>query len=116
MKARYRIPMKFKDGDGGRKMREEFKGKSTIELIAEGYRTATTRDMTKYYNRIPVKVGDIVEFYNNEHSVYVVITKEPYSITEIDKEEWSLLECWDTSVYDRLNKNYQQYQFQLWIQ
>lgn len=114
MKAKYRIPMKFRDGDGGRKMRKEFKGKSTIELIAEGHRTATTRDMSKYYNRLPIQVGDLIEFYSNDYSVFVIITKEPYSIKEISKEEWSLLECWDSSVYERLNNNYQQYQFKLW--
>ena len=102
--------MKFKDGDGGRAMRPEFKGKSTIELILEGHRTATSRDMSKKYNQYDLKIGDIIEFYSNK-SVFVRITKEPYNISSISRKEWSLLEGWEETVYDRLNKNYQQYQF-----
>ncbi len=105
--------MKFKDGDKGNNMLPEFKGKSTIQLILEGYRTATSRDMSKGYNQYDLKVGDIVEFYSDNKKVYVKITKEPYPISNISKQEWSKLECWDESVYDKLNKNYYQYQFKL---
>jgi len=113
MKVNYYIPMKFKDCDGGRQMRTEYSGKSTIDLILEGYRTGTSRDMSKPYNRIDIKVGDIVCFYSGEKRAYVKITKEPYTIKSITAEEWSQLECWDVSVYSKLNKNYQQYQFKL---
>lgn len=113
MKVNYYIPMKFKDGDGGRQMRPEYIGKSTIDLILEGHRTGTSRDMSKSYNRIDIKIGDIVCFYSGEKRVYVQITKEPYSIKDITAQEWSQLECWDISVYSKLNKNYQQYQFKL---
>ena len=108
MKAKYQIPMKFQDGDGGRRMKREFTGWTTIDLILEGHRTATSRDMSKKYNNYTLKVGDIVEFYSGYRKVYVEITKEPYSITEISREEWSKLECWDPSVYDGLTKKYQQ--------
>ena len=103
--------MKFKDGDKGHFMRPEFKGKSTIQLILEGHRTGTSRDMSKKYNQYDIKIGDIVEFYSDKQKVYVRITKEPYSIKNINKQEWSLLECWDENVYEKLNKNYYQYQF-----
>lgn len=109
--AKYRIPMKFKDGDKGHKMRPEFTGKSTIQLILEGHRTATSRDMSKKYNQYDLKIGDIVEFYSGNQKVVVRITKEPYRISEITKEEWSNLECWDESVYEKLNKHYYQYQY-----
>ena len=109
----FRIPMVFKDGDGGRKMLPEFKNKSTIQLILEGHRTGTSRDMSKKYNQHNIKIGDIVEFYSGTLKVYVRITKEPYKISEITAEEWSKLECWDTSVYKGLNKYFQQYQFVL---
>lgn len=112
-KPKFRVPMLFKDGEGGRNMRPEFKGKSTIQLILEGHRTATSRDMSKRYNRYDIKKGDIVEFYSGTKKVYVIITKEPYSILSISKQEWSLLEGWDERVYDKLNKHYQQYQFTL---
>lgn len=109
--ANYKIPMKFKDGDKGHIMRPEFKGKSTIQLIQEGYRTATSRDMSKKYNQYDLKIGDIVEFYSDKQKVFVRITKEPYPVKDISKKEWSILECWDETVYDKLNKNYYQYQF-----
>ena len=54
-----------------------------------------------------------MEFYSGTLKVYVRITKEPYNISKISAEEWSKLECWDTSVYKGLNKSYQQYQFVL---
>ena len=112
-KIKHRIPMKFQDGDGGRKMLTEFAGKSCIELIMEGHRTGTSRDMSKFYNNYDIKIGDIVEFYSGTKKVYVKITKEPYSIKDISRDEWSQLECWDPSVYDKLTKKYQQYQFEL---
>ena len=59
------------------------------------------------YNQYNVKVGDIVEFYSETLKVCVIITKEPYQISSISREEWSKLECWSASVYDKLNKNYQ---------
>jgi len=105
--------MKFKDGEGDRHMRPEFKGKSTIQLIIEGHRKGTSRDMSKKYNQYDIKVGDIVQFYSGTVKVYVRITKEPYLVSSISKEEWSKLECWDEAVYKKLNKNFQQYQFTL---
>ena len=113
MKIKYKIPMKFQDGDSGRKMRPEFSGKTCIDLILEGHRTGTSRDMSKFYNNHNLQVGDIVEFYSGNKKVYVKITKAPYSIKDISREEWSKIECWDSSVYDGLNKKYQQYQFEL---
>ena len=113
MKVNHKIPMKFQDGDGGRKMCPPFAGKTCIDLILEGHRTGTSRNMSKSWNKYNIKVGDIVLFYNGNKTAYVKITKVPYNITEISREEWSKLECWDPSVYDKLNKKYQQYQFQL---
>ena len=113
IKPKFYIPMNFKDGDGVRKMKSEYTGKSTIQLILEGYRIGTSRDMSKRYNQVDIKLGDVVCFYSGDKRVYVQITKEPYYIKDITPEEWSQLECWDISVYSRLNKNYQQYQFKL---
>jgi len=113
MKIKHKIPMKFQDGDGGRKMKAEFIGKTCIDLVLEGYRTGTSRDMSKAWNKYDIKVGDIVMFYSGNKKAYVEITKAPYSIKDISREEWSKLECWDVSVYDKLNKNYQQYQYKL---
>ena len=115
-----KIPMKFKDGDGGRKTRDEFRGKSMMDLVLAGFRTGTSRDVTKPYTKTDLKVGDIVEFYDdNGRKAKVVVTKAPYPITDISKEQWSLLEGWDESLYDSILKRggkYEQFQFKLYSQ
>lgn len=110
-----KIPMNFSDGTGGRKMKEEFKGKSTMDLILSGDRTATSRDFTKNYNRQKLEEGDIIQFYNKSGDTALVkVTKSYYKVSDISPEEWSNLEGWDTSVYDKLDKNkYVQFQFEL---
>ena len=105
--------MWFQDGDGVRKMLRELKGKTCIDFVIEGHRTGTSRDMSKAYNKIDIRVGDIILFFNGSKKVYVEVTKAPYSIKDITAEEWSKLECWDQSVYNRLTNKYQQYQYKL---
>ena len=113
LKINHRIPMWFQDGDGGRQMLPEFKGKTCIDLVIEGHRIGTSRDMSKAYNKIDIKVGDVILFFNGSKKVLVEVTKAPYSIKNITAEEWSKLECWDQSVYKKLNTKYQQYQYKL---
>jgi len=116
---KFRIPMDFEDGTGGRKMLPQFAGKSTIELIKEGFRTATSRDRSKSYNQQDIQVGDIIEFYANSgkskgQSVLVRVTKAPYKLSEIDAETWSKLEGWEPSRFEELkNKGYEQFQYEL---
>lgn len=116
---KYRIPMNFEDGTGGRRMRDEFRGKSTLELIKEGKRTATSRDRSKSYNSQDIKSGDVIEFYSNNgkskgQSVLVKVTKPPYKLSGVTPEEWSSLEGWDMSGYDKIKNNrYEQFQFEL---
>jgi len=105
------MPMHFKDGTGGRKMRPEFSGKSTMDLILSGDRTATTRNLSDVKN---LKVGDILDFYdkNSKKAVTVRVTKAPYKVSDITPKEWSKLEGWDKSGYQQ-NKNRWQFQFEL---
>jgi hypothetical protein len=114
----YTIAMNLKDGDGGREMRPEFKGKSTMDLILSGDRTATSRDMTEKYNNVPLKEGNYVEFADKSGRKALVQVVSPwYSIKEIDKDTWSELEGWAPSLYTKLLKkpgaNYQQMEFKL---
>lgn len=104
------VPMNFKDGENGRTMRPEFKGKSTMDLVLSGYRTATSRSANPHY-----KVGDIITYEDRDGRLATVrVTKAPYPVTNISKEEWSKLEGWATSVYDRVAKKlFWQYQFEL---
>lgn len=117
--VKYRIPMNFEDGTGGRKMRPEFSGKSTLELIQEGKRKATSRDRSKSYNQQDIQVGDVIEFYSESgkskgQSVKVIVTKAPYKLDEVTSEEWSKLEGWSPERYETLkNQGYEQFQFEL---
>jgi hypothetical protein len=114
-KPKYRIAMKFKDGTGGRQMRPEFRGKSTLQLIKEGKRTATSRDRSKSYNQQDIQVGDIIEFYDDEGGTSLVrVTKSPYPLSEVTAEEWSKLEGWMPDRYEELRKaGYEQFTFEL---
>jgi hypothetical protein len=114
IKPKYKIPMRFQDGDFGKKMKPEFSGKTTIDLIIEGHRTGTSRDVKKDYNQYELKIGDIILFYSGGKNVLVEITKEPYPIKSITPKEWSDYECWDENVYFKLNKNYKQFTFKLY--
>ncbi len=117
--TKFKIPMNFEDGTGGRKMRPEFKGKSTLQLIKEGNRTATSRDRSKSYNQQDIKVGDIIEFYANQgkskgETVLVRVTKAPYKLSEVTAEQWSKLEGWQPTNFEKLKEEgYEQFQFEL---
>lgn len=115
----HRIPMNFEDGQGGRSMKEEFRGKSTFDLIVSGERTATSRS-----NPSGIKKGDIVEFYKNVidsktgeskiKTVLVEATTNEYPISMVGAQEWSDLEGWDETRYNELvKKDYVQFQFRL---
>lgn len=105
------LPMNFKDGDGGRKMKDSFSGQSTMDLILEGNRTATSRSPQAYKD---VKKGDLIKFRDKEgREVLVRAVTDNYAIEEITPEEWSNLEGWDTSVYNKIkDKGYKQFQFE----
>ena len=99
--------MVFKDSSS-MPMAPENRGKSTMELIAEGKRTATTRA-----NNYNVKLGDVIDFVDDTGVVLRVrVTREPYQLpeaTDAIRQRWSELEGWDPSVYD---KYVGQWQFQ----
>ena len=105
------MPMNFKDGQGGRKMRPEFRGKSTMDLIISGDRTATSRSPEA---RKHVKKGDVVKFTDTEgRSVLVRATTDEYSLDKITPEEWSKVEGWSEEEYSRLEgKGYVQFQYE----
>ena len=111
----HKMMMNFADGTGGREMRPEFRGKSTLELIKTGDRTATSRDRTKSYNQQDIKVGDYIIFSNDKgDEVTVQATTEPYPVQRVDAETWSKLEGWTTKLYhDLVKKGYDQFQFKL---
>lgn len=83
-KIKYKVAMNFSDGTNGDKMRPEFKGKSTMDLILSGNRTATSRDLSKTYNNLNIEPGDVIQFYdNNGRTANVVVTQGFIPIEDI---------------------------------
>lgn len=110
------IAMNFGDGTGGRVMRPEFRGKSTMDLILSGDRIGTSRDYSKSYNQLKSKIGEIVKFTDNKgRSVLAKITSEPIPIKNINREVWSKREGWSPELYDKLIKmgDYRQFTFEV---
>jgi len=104
--------MCFKDGTGGRRMRPEFAGKSTMDLILSGDRTATSRSPKAQKG---IKKGDTIAFHDKQGRIAIVqaITDE-YDLIEVEPWEWSKLECWIPEMYAGLAaKAYRQFQFKL---
>lgn len=86
-------------------MKPEFSGESTMDLVLSGDRTGTTR-----VNNYNVKVGDVIDFIDDEGRIArVEITKAPYQLpysSDADtmqryRVRWSELEGWDPSLYDQ---------------
>lgn len=106
-----KMEMAFKDGESGRKMRPEFKGKSTMDLVLSGKRTATSRhpDYVK-----GIKKGTLIEFYDRQgRKALVRVTSDPYPLSDVTADEWSKLEGWSSMMYDDLSKQgYMQFTYQ----
>lgn len=95
------VPMHYRDGqDATHKMRKEFKGKSTMDLILSGDRTATTGTLSRFKG---LAKGSIFTVENKKtgQKAKVRATTDPYLVSEITGEEWSQLEGWDSSLYDK---------------
>jgi hypothetical protein len=100
----------FMDGMDDLHMRHEFKGKSTLDLILEGKRTATTCTATARQGKPPVDEGDVVLIYDGLGQCAVVrVTKAPYRLplgrNTSDRarlsDHWSRLEGWSPEMYKR---------------
>lgn len=116
------MTMAFTDGTiyGGsaHNMRPEFAGKSTMDLIKDGKRTATTRRQ-----RPNVNVGDIITMDDTRGTkIQVVVTKAPYQLkwgvdqdkNKANAEKWSELEGWDPEVFEAYAKSGSwQFQYEL---
>jgi hypothetical protein len=105
------MPMNFADGDRGLRMRPEFSGKSTMDLIIEGKRTGTTRNSIDQFRKPGGKlleVGDIIEMTDRQgRKVKVEVTKAPYQLPSPSSpeqaarygERWSQYEGWAPDNY-----------------
>lgn len=114
------LSQKFGDGWGGRKMRPEFKGRTTMSLVVDGLRTGTSRDLTKSYNQLPIVIGTELRIYGNDESGSMryrnaIATSSWIPVKDIPFDEWTLIEGWDIDVYNRLVEigTYYQVRFKL---
>jgi hypothetical protein len=103
------IQQNFADGQGGRQMQPQFKGKSTMDLIISGDRTRTTRAktdiqrMVKDYNlsKISDLVGKVIRMTDKTgRQVYTKITKVAIFTQEYQDATWQE-EGWEKSVTDK---------------
>lgn len=108
------IQQNFKDGDGGRKMQEKYKGKSTMDLVKSGIRTRTTRSKTevnrmiKDYNLDDITdlTGMVIRMTDKEgNQVYTRITAVKVFTKEYQDQTWQK-EGWEKSVTDKLLGKY----------
>jgi hypothetical protein len=108
------IEQNFKDGQGGRQMQPQFKGKSTMDLVISGDRTRTTRAnndiqrMARDYSlsKISDLVGKVIRMTDKTgRQVYTRITKVAQFTQEYQDATWQK-EGWAKSVTDKNVGNY----------
>jgi hypothetical protein len=108
------IEQNFKDGQGGRQMQDQFKGKSTMDLIISGDRTRTTRAntdiqrMAKDYglSKISDLVGKVIRMTDKTgKEVYTRITEVAPFTQEYQDATWQK-EGWKKEVTDKNVGNY----------
>jgi len=108
------IEQNFEDGEGGRTMQPQFKGKSAMDLIISGDRTRTTRAntditrMLKDYNlpSITALKGMIVRMVDrNGRQVYARITDVSRFNKTYQLDTWQK-EGWDEATTDKLLGKY----------
>lgn len=109
------LSMDFRDGDGTRAMQPQFAGKSTMDLVLSGDRTATTRkeQVVKDF-----KVGDILGFTEKrtKRKVFVRVTREPRLLVDIAPDEWAKREGWEPALHKDIMQrsgSYMQFEFEL---
>lgn len=92
------MPMNYKDGTNGMRMRPEYAGKSTMDLIREGVRTATTGAIGRFKG---LKLGDVFTVVDdNNVRTRVRVTAMPVKVSTMTPTEWSRREGWAPSNYD----------------
>jgi hypothetical protein len=108
------IEQNFADGQGGRKMQSQFKGKSTMDLIISGDRTRTTRAntdiqrMARDYglSKISDLIGKVVRMTDKQgRQVYTRITNVAPFTQEYQDATWQQ-EGWAKDVTDSLVGKY----------
>ena len=119
-RPKFRSEMKFKDGDRGLRMLPKFSGRSTMDLIISGDRTATSRPASFLRS---ARRGTVVEFYDEAgRTALVRINSNPKAMEVPDDpeelarlaQEWSSKEGWAPEMYEGLaRKGYQQYEYEL---
>jgi hypothetical protein len=124
-KTPIRVPSYYKSGKESGKTKTALYKRSdipegvdtTIDMIRGGYRTATTR-LSQYVSDI--KKGQLITFYDERNKqgvdeITVLVTSDPYKVSDITPEEWSEREGWDKKHYDFYAKqNFYQYTYEIY--
>ena len=102
------FPMNYRDGQivhsTALRMRPEFAGKDTMDLILSGDRTATTGSWGRFNG---AKKGDVVMAKGNGKEALIRFTSDPYPVVKGDNEAWSRLEGWAPAVMNEYLGQYQ---------
>ena len=99
------MPMNYRDGTNGLAMRPEYKGKSTMDLIREGARTATTGARSRFAG---LNVGDVFTVVGGDgERIKVRLTQLPERVNSMTAEEWSKREGWAPKEQARYMGAYQ---------
>jgi len=99
------MPMNYKDGTNGMRMRPALVGKSTMDLIREGVRTATTGALERFRG---LKVGDVFTVVGaDDERIQVRMTQNPRPVSELTPSEWATPEGWATVNYAKYKDAWQ---------
>jgi hypothetical protein len=102
------FPMNYRDGQVVHsttlRMRPEFTGKDTMDLIISGDRTATTGSLGRFNG---AKKGDVVMATGNGKQALIRFTSDPYRVERGNNEAWSKLEGWAPEVMNEYIGQYQ---------
>lgn len=94
------------------KTRKGLEGKTSLELIRSGERTAFSSDSIVYSE---VHIGDLFRLTRKTDNVTVRIIESPYPTKSISANQWSAIEGLDSSLYGALfgQNGYFQFRFEL---
>ena len=79
--------------------RKGLEGKSSLDLIRSGDRTALSH-FAHFF--VDIDVGDLIRLTKGKDNVTVRLTQGPYPTSTVSREQWSLSEGLDASLFDEI--------------
>ena len=81
------------------KTRKGLEGRSSLDLIRSGDRTALS-NYVHYF--VDIEVGDLIRLTRSKDNVTVRLTQGPYPTSTVSREQWSLSEGLNASLFDEI--------------